>query len=234
VSILRAESIFKSYTDTQKRVEVLKGVGLEVSAGDSVAVVGPSGAGKSTLLHILGGLDEPDQGRVFLDERDIYAMNDAARAGVRSVSIGFVFQFYHLLPELNALENVMLPVFVSSRGRVSMAEMRSRAKVALERVGLGTRLDHKPNQLSGGEQQRVAISRALVNEPQLLLCDEPTGNLDSKTGEEVIRLLLNLSREKGRTLVIVTHDEGIARCCSRTIHMKDGLLGPGSGQGEIK
>jgi lipoprotein-releasing system ATP-binding protein len=225
VTILKAEKVFKSYTDTQKRVEVLKGIDIEVSAGESVAVVGPSGAGKSTLLHILGGLDEPDQGRVLLDDRDVYAMNDVTRAGVRSVNIGFVFQFYHLLPELNALENVMLPVFVSTRGRVPMAEMRSRARVALERVGLGARLDHKPSQLSGGEQQRVAISRALVNEPKLLLCDEPTGNLDSKTGGEVISLLLGISQEKGRTLVIVTHDEGIATRCSRTIHMKDGLLG---------
>jgi predicted ABC-type transport system involved in lysophospholipase L1 biosynthesis ATPase subunit len=205
-------------------VEVLKGIDLEVAPGEAVAVVGPSGAGKSTLLHILGGLDAPDQGRVLLDGRDVYAMNDAARAAARNADIGFVFQFYHLLPELNAFENVMLPVFVASRGRVSMKEMRSRAKMALERVGLGARLDHKPSQLSGGEQQRVAISRALVNEPRLLLCDEPTGNLDSKTGEEVIALLLNLSREKDRTLVIVTHDESIAARCSRTVHMRDGLL----------
>jgi len=223
--LLIAQDICKSYTDTQKRVDVLKGISFEVSAGEAVAVVGPSGAGKSTLLHILGGLDKPDQGRVLLDSRDVYAMNDETRAGVRNADIGFVFQFYHLLPELNALENVMLPVFIGSRGRISMTEIRSRAKVALERVGLGSRLDHKPNQLSGGEQQRVAIARALLNEPRLVLCDEPTGNLDSKTGEEVIALLLSLSREKGRTLVMVTHDENIARRCSRTIHMKDGLLG---------
>jgi len=225
VTILKAETIFKSYTDTQKRVEVLKGINLEVSAGEAVAVVGPSGAGKSTLLHILGGLDKPDQGQVFLDSRDIYAMNDASRAAVRNADLGFVFQFYHLLPELNAFENVMLPVFIGSRGRLPMAEIHARAKAALDRVGLGSRLDHKPNQLSGGEQQRVAIARALLNEPRLVLCDEPTGNLDSKTGEEVIALLLSISREKGRTLVMVTHDENIARRCSRTIRMKDGLLG---------
>jgi predicted ABC-type transport system involved in lysophospholipase L1 biosynthesis ATPase subunit len=222
--VLIAQNLTKSYTDTQKRVEVLKGISFEVSAGEAVAVVGPSGAGKSTLLHILGGLDKPDQGQVLLDSRDIYAMNDVTRAGVRNADIGFVFQFYHLLPELNALENVMLPVFIGSRGRISMKEIHARSKAALDRVGLGPRLDHKPNQLSGGEQQRVAIARALLNEPKLVFCDEPTGNLDSKTGEEVIALLLSLSREKGRTLVMVTHDEGIARRCSRTVHMKDGLL----------
>ena len=222
--ILKADQIFKSYTDTQKRVEVLKGIDLEVPAGESVAIVGPSGAGKSTLLHILGGLDKPDQGRVLLDDRDLYAMNDEARSGVRNADIGFVFQFYHLLPELNALENVMYPVFIASRGRIAMAEMRSRAKAALERVGLGLRLDHKPSQLSGGEQQRVAIARALMNEPRLVFCDEPTGNLDSRSGEEVITLLFGLSREKGRTLVMVTHDEKIASRCSRTIRMRDGLL----------
>ncbi len=222
--ILKAQNITKSYTDTQKRVDVLKGIDLEVASGETVAIVGPSGAGKSTLLHILGGLDGPDKGHVLFGDRDLYAMNDFARSGVRNVDIGFVFQFYHLLPELNALENVLLPVFIGARGRISMSDMRSRANLALERVGLASRLDHKPNQLSGGEQQRVAIARALLNEPKVVFCDEPTGNLDSRTGEDVINLLLTFCREKGRALVMVTHDEMIARRLSRTVHMKDGLL----------
>ncbi|MBF0569327.1 MAG: ABC transporter ATP-binding protein [Candidatus Omnitrophica bacterium] len=222
--ILRAESIFKSYTDTQKRVEVLKGIDLDISAGETVAIVGPSGAGKSTLLHVLGGLDVPDRGRVSLAGQDVYSLNDVQRSQMRNRDVGFVFQFYHLLPELNSLENVMLPMLISAGGRGKKRELESRARTALEQVGLADRLDHKPNQLSGGEQQRVAIARALMNEPRVLLCDEPTGNLDSQTGGAVIETLLSLGRRQGRTLVIVTHDEAIAKRCSRIVPIRDGFL----------
>ncbi len=223
--ILQALNIFKSYTDTQKRVEVLKGISLEVFSSETVAIIGPSGAGKSTLLHVLGGLDHPDKGSVVLNGQEMYRLNDAERARVRNHEIGFVFQFYHLLPELNALENVMLPLFISRTNRLKWGEMRKNAENALHRVGLVDRLDHKPNQLSGGEQQRVAIARSLINDPQVLLCDEPTGNLDSRTGEAVIEVLLSLKEDKQRTLVIVTHDDNIARRCGRTVHIKDGVLG---------
>lgn len=222
--ILTARSIVKSYTDTQKRVEVLKGIDLDVQEGESVAIVGPSGAGKSTLLHVLGGLDTPDQGQVILGGEDIYHMNDAARARVRSRDVGFVFQFYHLFPELTALENVLFPMMVVTGGLRAMRDASVRAKVALEQVGLSGRLDHKPNQLSGGEQQRVAIARAMINEPRLLLCDEPTGNLDSKTGAGVIETLMVLNQGRARTIILVTHDEGIAKRCSRTVYIKDGRL----------
>ncbi|MBF0122433.1 MAG: ABC transporter ATP-binding protein [Candidatus Omnitrophica bacterium] len=222
--ILIARSISKSYTDTQKRVEVLKGVDFEVAQGESVAIVGPSGAGKSTLLHVLGGLDTPDQGQVILAGADVYKMNDVDRSRIRSREVGFVFQFYHLFPELTALENVFFPMMVVTGGMRQMNDVRIRAKVALEQVGLSGRLDHKPNQLSGGEQQRVAIARAMINEPRILLCDEPTGNLDSKTGEAIIETLMALHQGEERTIIIVTHDEAIAKRCSRTVYIKDGVL----------
>lgn len=222
MAILKVENIVKSYTDTQKRVEVLKGITIGIAEGESVAIVGPSGAGKSTLLHILGGLDRPDQGRVVLGGEDIYHMNDADRARLRNRDVGFVFQFYHLLPELTALENVFFPMMVAGAGRGR--DIASRAKVALEQVGLAGRLEHKPHQLSGGEQQRVAIARAMINEPRLLLCDEPTGNLDSQTGTAVMETLLMLNQGRARTIIIVTHDEGIARRCDRTVRIRDGVL----------
>lgn len=222
MTLLTAENIHKAYTDTQKRVEVLKGIDLEVREGESVAVVGPSGAGKSTLLHVLGGLDIPDQGRVFLNGKDIYAMDDARRSAARNTAIGFVFQFYHLLPGFTALENVLLPLFVRE-GSGRPGRFGARGREALERVGLGERAGHKPDQLSGGEQQRVAIARALMNRPRVLLCDEPTGNLDSASGAVVIELILGL-HAAGQAIVIVTHDEEVAARCGRIVHIRDGLL----------
>jgi lipoprotein-releasing system ATP-binding protein len=220
--LLKAENIFKAYTDTQKRVEVLKGIDLEVSSGESVAIVGPSGAGKSTLLHVLGGLDVPDEGVVLLNGRDVYAMDDAKRSATRNAMIGFVFQFYHLLPEFTALENVFLPAFVSGGSR-KMKDLEIVAREALARVGLEARAAHKPQQLSGGEQQRVAIARALVNRPKVLLCDEPTGNLDSASGAAVIDLILGIHAQ-GQAIVVVTHDETVAARCGRIVHIKDGIL----------
>jgi lipoprotein-releasing system ATP-binding protein len=220
--LLKAENIHKSYTETQKRVDVLKGIDLEVGEGESVAIVGPSGAGKSTLLHVLGGLDVPDQGAVLLNGQDLYAMNDARRSLARNGAIGFVFQFYHLLPEFTALENVGLPLFVR-KGAGSIRDVEAPALEALRRVGLVERAAHKPGQLSGGEQQRVAIARALINRPRMLLCDEPTGNLDSASGSGVIDLILDL-HTAGQSVVIVTHDEAVAARCGRIVHIKDGVL----------
>ena len=220
--LLKAENIFKAYADTQRRVEVLKGIDLEVKQGESVAIVGPSGAGKSTLLHVLGGLDVPDQGVVLLGGRDFYAMDDAHRSSTRNAMVGFVFQFYHLLPEFTALENVLLPAFVQG-GHGGMKELEATARTSLARVGLEARATHKPHQLSGGEQQRVAMARALVNKPKVLLCDEPTGNLDSASGAAVIDLILGMHAQ-GQAIVIVTHDEMVAARCGRIVHIKDGVL----------
>ncbi len=220
--LLKAENINKAYTDTQKRVDVLKGIDLEVGAGESVAIVGPSGAGKSTLLHILGGLDLPDEGAVLLNGQDLYAAGDAGRARVRNRDIGFVFQFYHLLPEFSALENVLLPVFIR-QGRGRVRELEEAGRDALKRVGLEDRALHKPSQLSGGEQQRVASARAVINSPRVLLCDEPTGNLDSASGARVIELILGM-HAGGQAVVIVTHDEAVAARCGRIVHIRDGVL----------
>ncbi len=222
--ILKAEQIYKSYTDTRRRVEVIKGLDLEVAEGETVAIVGPSGAGKSTLLHVLGGIDVPDKGRVFLEGKDLYQMNDRDRSGVRNRDIGFVFQFYHLLPELSAIDNVLLPVFIKKNDSRRTPEMLEAGVAALKDVGLVNRMEHKPYQLSGGEQQRVAIARALMNRPRLVLCDEPTGNLDSATGGSIIELLMALNKKMGQAFVIVTHDEAVAVRCRKAIHMRDGVL----------
>jgi lipoprotein-releasing system ATP-binding protein len=221
--MLDINHVFKFYTDTQKRVDVLKGVSLSVKAGETLAVVGPSGAGKSTLLHIAGGLDRPNEGTVLLNGRDLYRMPDVERSRVRNMTIGFVFQFYHLLPDFTALENVMLPLMVG-QARDKRSLIRDKAAKRLKDVGLGERMDHKPNQLSGGEQQRAAIARALINDPALLLCDEPTGNLDSASGSAVIDLLFALNSREERTLVIITHDDSLARRAARTVRIKDGIF----------
>ena len=220
--ILQGTEIRKTYVQDKNKLDVLRGVNVSIDAGEVVAVVGPSGAGKSTLMHILGGLDEPSNGEVILDGENLYKLKDKQRAKVRNEKIGFVFQFYHLLPEFNAIENVMIPGFV--KGDLSRKEVRKNAKSLLEQLGLEKRLKHKPYQLSGGEQQRVAIARALLNKPKIILSDEPTGNLDSKSGKEIIKLLMNLNYVSQQTIMIVTHDESIARQCHRTIHMRDGLL----------
>lgn len=221
--LLEARGIHKSYNHTLKRVHVLRSVDLCVEAGDILAVVGPSGAGKSTLLHVLGGLDRPDEGDVLLRGRDVYRLKDLPRARIRNEEIGFIFQFYHLLPEFTALENVILPALIKDP-KAALKTVEAKGADLLARVGLKERRRHKPHELSGGEQQRVAIARALINDPGIILCDEPTGNLDSESGKAIIDLLVELNRVKGQTLVIVTHDENIARRSNKIIHLKDGKL----------
>ncbi len=209
----------------QKEVRAVDGMSFEIKKASSAAIIGPSGAGKSTLLHILGGLDRPESGEVLLDGTDIYKLPDKERADIRNKRVGFVFQFYHLLPEFTALENVMMPLFMKkSEIRKSKFEIREKAKKALTSVGLANRINHKPGELSGGESQRVAIARAVINEPEILLCDEPTGNLDSKTSGSVYELLFGLKERIGLTLVIVTHDEELSRRTDDLIRLKDGRI----------
>ncbi len=211
-------------TDIRKRfgtLDVLRGVSLEVARGEVVAVVGASGAGKSTLLQIAGTLMRPDGGRVVIDGTDVGALGDRALSRFRNERIGFVFQFHHLLPEFTALENVMIPALIGRRDKRAAAR---RAAELLETMGLAERLEHKPAALSGGEQQRVAIARALVNDPAVLLADEPSGNLDSRNREEIHRLFFDLRNRTGQTVVIVTHDEGLAATADRRIVMSDGRV----------
>ena len=221
-----AENLKKSYRVDHQTLEVLKGVDLEIAPAERMAVVGPSGAGKSTLLHILGGLDRPSEGRVTLEDQDLQAMSDAGRAQIRNEKIGFVFQFYHLVPELTCLENVMLPGMVGRRqsGR-TIASLRKDAGDLLEELGLKGRSTHRPNQLSGGEQQRCAIARALINKPKLLLADEPTGNLDRQTSKSVFDMLMRVNEARNVTMVMVTHDEELAGMCPRRLFMLDGKIG---------
>ncbi len=221
--ILEASNINKSYFCTNNALHVLKGIDLKIGEGEIVSVVGPSGAGKSTLLHVLGGLDRPDQGTVHLEGGNIYDLKDAARAKIRNSKVGFVFQFYHLLPEFTALENVLLPAMIQMR-KGAKKQFEGQGLDILDKVGLKERVHHKPYQLSGGEQQRVAIARALINKPRIVFCDEPTGNLDSESGEGIIHLLMDLNKKNNQTLVIVTHDEHIAERSNRTIHIRDGEL----------
>jgi lipoprotein-releasing system ATP-binding protein len=224
--ILEAEKIYKSYPMGLAKVEVLKGVDLAVRRGEFVAIVGASGSGKSTLLHILGVLDRPDSGVVKFDGQDLSRLGGSQLNKFRNKKVGFVFQFYHLLDELTVLENVFLPVMAGSSvigwlGRSGWA--KKRAKELLEQLGLGTRTEHKPYQLSGGERQRVAIARALMNEPELLLADEPTGNLDSVTGNGILEVFERLHRG-GQTIVMVTHDERVAKRAGRIITLTDGKI----------
>ena len=220
--MLKADGIQKIYFQGAGELSVLKGVDLQVEKGGIIAIIGPSGAGKSTLLHILGGLDRPTRGRVAFDGDDLYQLSDQERAKIRNLNFGFIFQFYHLLPEFTALENVILPAVVKGAGE--MEEIRKKASGILDHVGLGKRGHHRPNELSGGEQQRVAIARALINEPDILFCDEPTGNLDSATGSAIIDLLMDLNKINGQTLVIVTHDYKIAERSHKVLYMRDGLF----------
>jgi len=221
--ILSARNIHKEYQQGSSALHILKGVDVDVREGDVVAIVGPSGAGKSTLLHILGGLDKPNNGEVVLNEKSVYALNDNERSRMRNTEIGFVFQFYHLLPEFTALENVILPAIILN-GVNRSGKLEERGMELLGRVGLKDRAIHRPHELSGGEQQRVAIARALINKPKIVFCDEPTGNLDSNNGDAIIGLLLELNASEQQTLVIVTHDEKIAKCSHKIIRIKDGKL----------
>jgi lipoprotein-releasing system ATP-binding protein len=218
---IRTQDVTKSFDRDGERVEVLKGVSLEVLPGELIAIVGPSGVGKSTLLHLLGALERPTGGEVFFGETALGGLNDQALARFRNQQVGFVFQFHHLLPEFTALENVMLPLLIR---RQPVAAAREGAASLLARVGLGHRLRHRPGEMSGGEQQRVAIARALIGGPAVLLADEPTGNLDSKMGEEIFELLRELNRERRLTSVMVTHNEVLARRTDRIVHMLDGRI----------
>ena len=219
--MIEAQDLKKSFKLDQAEVHVLKAVSLEIKRGELVAIVGASGVGKTTLLHILGTLDRPTSGTVRFDGNDVFAMDDQTLAEFRNRKIGFVFQFHHLLPEFTALENVMLPALIR---RQSEAEARAAAEAVLKEVGLEHRLVHRIGELSGGEQQRVAVARALVLHPDLVLADEPTGNLDTHTGEEVFKLLRDLNRAKGITFVIVTHNEALSRQADRIIRMVDGKI----------
>ncbi len=220
--IVRASAIGKSYRDNSSNLEVLKDINFTVAQGEFLVIQGPSGAGKSTLLHILGGLDNPTSGAVYFQGTDIYTLDENARSAFRNQQVGFVFQFFHLLPELNALENVLLPGILKSWWE--RKKSLGAALELLERLGLSGRLKHRPSALSGGEQQRVALARALINHPQLLLCDEPTGNLDSENGKKILQLLIELNRSQKVTIIMVTHDPEIASGAARVMHLKDGLI----------
>ena len=209
------------YAEGKMRTPVFDGLELEVHKGETVAIVGASGAGKSTLLHLLGGLDTPTAGDVYVDGHWMSALSDTARGQLRNRALGFVYQFHHLLPEFTALENVMLPVML---GGASVAEARKRAQELLESVGLGHRIEHKPGELSGGERQRAAVARALVNRPACVLGDEPTGNLDEKTAANVFEQMLALNREQRTSLVLVTHDRRLAKRLDRVLELHQGRL----------
>jgi len=224
-SLFAARDIYKVYKNNGKEVRAVDGISVQFQKGRSVAILGPSGAGKSTLLHILGGLDKPTSGNVLIDDMDIYKLPDKGRASIRNSRVGFVFQFYHLLPDFTALENVMMPAMIHGLdARLLGEDVRDRAAGALRLVGLEDRMAHKPSELSGGECQRAAIARAIINKPEILLCDEPTGNLDSKNSELVYDLLLDLKAKIGLTLIIVTHDERFSQRTDDIIRLKDGRV----------
>jgi lipoprotein-releasing system ATP-binding protein len=225
--ILTASGVKKSFPIGDRRLDVLHGVDLVLPRAQSCALVGTSGAGKSTLLHVLGLLDRPNAGTVQLDGVDAWALPLEQRASLRNLAIGFVFQFYHLLPELDALENVLLPSMIRyGRGEYAKRrrELRERARASLVGFGLEQRLDHRPEQLSGGERQRVALARALFHDPPLIIADEPTGNLDQTTGQQVLDLLFGEQEKRGLSLLLVTHDERVAQRCGRIVHMRDGRV----------
>jgi lipoprotein-releasing system ATP-binding protein len=219
--LLSARNLRKRYTLGRRDVEVLRGVSLEISAGEFVALRGASGAGKSTLLHLIGGLDTPDSGEIVVSGQNLARISSSALSRFRTEKIGFIFQAYHLLPEFDALENVSIPGRIA---RHNGTAVRDRARKLLERVGLGARLDHRPYELSGGEQQRVAIARALINQPNVIIADEPTGNLDSHTGQEILALLQEIRSELNTTLLIATHDSNVANSAPRVVRLVDGQI----------
>jgi lipoprotein-releasing system ATP-binding protein len=226
-AILRAQGVKKAYKMGEETVQVLKQIDLTIQAGEFVAIEGRSGSGKSTLLHILGALDAADEGSIQYHGQDISQMGSNERSRLRNTQFGFVFQFYHLLPELNVLENTLLGSMIQFSWlgfRAHSKELREKAKAVLAQLGLSHRLHHKPNQLSGGERQRVAIARALMNEPRILFADEPTGNLDYETGRQIMAVLEKLHREKGQTIVMVTHDRTLARQADRVLVLTAGKL----------
>ena len=225
--ILSGRDIRRSFPVGDRELEILHGVDLELRRGQRISLMGASGAGKTTLLNILGLLDRPSEGEVWLDGQAAWTLSTPERAQLRNSHIGFVFQFYHLLAELNALENVLLPAMIAMSTaiyRTQRREYEDKATAMLERFGLGNRLKHRPGQLSGGEQQRVAIARALLLDPPIIIADEPTGNLDSSTGERVLELLFAEQETRQAALLLVTHDSRLARRCERVVHMEDGLI----------
>jgi len=215
--MLKAEKITRKFGD----VQVLKGVDLSIQSGEIVSIVGSSGAGKSTLLHILGTLDRPDSGSILINNQEMSTLSPKKLAAFRNNNIGFIFQFHHLLPEFDALENVSIPGWIAGKNK---SEVKERAKSLLTTLGLSDRIYHKPQELSGGEQQRVAVARALINAPSIVFADEPTGNLDSKNANELHQLFLQLNIQTGTTFLIVTHNEHLASLSGRILHMKDGLM----------
>jgi lipoprotein-releasing system ATP-binding protein len=220
-AVLAARGVVRGFTEGSSKLEVLRGLDLEVRAGERLGIIGASGSGKSTLLQILGGLDKPDAGSVAIEGRNLQTLSEPERGQLRNRTIGFVYQFHHLLVEFSALENVAMPLLVR---RMPAAEAAQRATALLQRVGLGERLRHRPNQLSGGERQRAAVARALVTGPRLVLADEPTGNLDGRNAEQVFALMLELNRELGTSLVVVTHDARLAARMDRVLELDQGQL----------
>ena len=219
--VLEAKNISKSFTDGKTTVEVIKNLSLQVKAGEFISIVGSSGSGKSTLLHVLGGLDGPTEGQVFLNEQRFDILGEAERGYLRNQHLGFVYQFHHLLPEFTALENVAMPLML--RAGTTYKQSKEQAEYLLNRVGLSHRMTHKPGELSGGERQRVALARALVAKPELMLADEPTGNLDRKTAVKIFELLSELRSEFNMAMLIVTHDEQLAQAGDSILHMQDGV-----------
>ncbi len=220
-SILKAINLSKQFAKDGTTLEILRGLTFEVLAGESVAILGASGAGKSTLLHILGTLDHPSSGSLLIRGEDVFSWDENRLASFRNRKIGFVFQFHHLLPEFSSLENVMMPALIH---RINKSEARKRAEFVLNEVGLSDRVTHKPGELSGGEQQRVAVARALIMEPDIILADEPTGNLDTETGQRVEDVLVDLNKRLGITLIIVTHNQLLAERLNRSIGLRDGKI----------
>ncbi len=221
MAFIEARNLTKSYTSNERKISVLQGVDMEVAEGEMVAIVGSSGVGKSTLMHVLGTLDIPDEGTVHLDGRDLFALSEPERLALRNEAIGFVFQFHHLLPEFTAVENVAMPLLIA---RQDKATALRRARETLTELGLSERAEHRPSQLSGGEQQRVAVGRALVTKPRLVLADEPTGNLDRVNSEELVARFRSLHAQRGLTSLIVTHSDEVAAVCDRVLYMEDGRL----------
>ncbi len=222
--MLESREVHKVYHNGTEELHVLKGVSLRIKKSEFSAIIGPSGAGKSTLLHILAGLDSPSKGKVFLDKTDLSSLKEDELCDLRNKRIGFVFQFYHLLPEFTVLENVLMPFLISPQRPAEGFQLKDSAKKILARVGLSGRLGHFPSQLSGGEKQRCAIARALINSPEILFCDEPTGNLDSETGSEIIKLIHRIREDSAMTVVLVTHNVELAKTADSLFHLKDGVL----------